>query len=331
LLPLYAFGWDRLVIRLLFSGTIDYEKYRYLILVGIVLAVYAQMLLNFFLTKEQISSVQRYNTSRILLGLLLTIGALYAFAGDGATIRMLGYFAAELIALCAFFPAYARAMRGRFSSYMASRSLALGLPIMGSAVLGCVINFGDKFFVERYCTPADMSVYFFGLALAGAVSLVAMSFQNVWLPSFLKETDLAVNLGRTRRVGRYLLLMLTFLSVAIWIAVATGLWFGVFKHEYAGVLELLPIQLAANVATGMGGLFSAYTIYWNMTYVNVMAGVVVAVVSAFLNYFAVKSLGIYGAAWTSLVVNVLFALIYFWFMRHRSIAQRATVNFGAQT
>jgi O-antigen/teichoic acid export membrane protein len=317
LLPLYAFGWDRFIFRLVFSGNVDYEQYRYLIPLGVVLTVYSQMLLNFFLTGEQIPRVQRYNISRLLLGLLLTIGALYTLTGDGAAVRMLAYSAAELIALCVFFSSYALAMRGRFSANIARRSLSLGLPIMGSGVLGLVINFGDKFFVERYCTLADMSVYFLGLTLSSAVTLVVMAFQNVWLPSFLKEADLALNLRRTRRAAYHLVLALTVLSAVIWIAVALCLSLDIFKHEYAPVLKILPILLASSVAAATTGLLSTYTIYWNMTYVTVVAGGIVAAVSVPLNFFAISGFGIYGAAATSLLINVLFAVIYLWFVRYQ--------------
>jgi O-antigen/teichoic acid export membrane protein len=326
LLPIYAFGWDRFILRIAFSGTVDYEKYRYLIPLGVVLTVYSQMLLNFFLTGEQITRVQRYNISRLLLGLLLTIGALYTVAGDGAAIRMLAYSAAELLALCVFFPSYALAMRGRFRADIGRRSLSLGLPIMGSGVLGLVINFGDKFFVERYCTLPDMAVYFFGLALSSAITLVAMAFQNVWLPLLLKEPDLAINIGRTRRAACYLLLALTLLSAVIWIAVAVCLYFGIFKPAYAPVLKILPILLASSIATAATGLLSSYTIYWNMTYVTIVTGGIVASVSMPLNFFAVSRFGIYGAAASSVVMNALFALIYLWFVRHQARVRRTASN-----
>lgn len=324
LLPLYAFGWDRVVVRLLFTGTVEYEKYRWLIPIGVVLAVYAHMLANYFLTREQIKNIQRYNIARLLLGLTLTIAALYLFAGDGASIRLLALFAAELAVLGAFLPQYAREMRGHFSARMALKALLLGLPIMGSAVLGVVVNFGDKFFIERYCSLANLSVYFLGMTLASAVSVVSMAFQNVWLPSFLKERDLAVNLDRTRRAGGILFLALSLLSVAIWIVVAVCLSFNIFKHAYAEVLNVLPLLLAASVASGITGLLSAYTIYWNMTYVTVVAGAVVAAVSVPINYFSVKTYGIYGVAASLLVMNVLFAFIYLGFVHYQAKRRRAS-------
>jgi O-antigen/teichoic acid export membrane protein len=323
LLPLYLFGWDREVIRLLFSGTVHYEDYRYLIPVGVLLAVYAQMQLNYFMTREQIRNTQRFNIARLALGLTLTIGALRLFSGDGATIRIGASFVAEIVVIAAFFSHYASTLRGRFSTEVARKSLSLGLPIMASALLGVVVNFGDKFFIERYCNLADMSVYFLALTLSGAVSLVAMSFHSVWLPSFLKEPDLRVNLQRTWHAGRTLLVALALLCVAIWFTVAACIHLGVFRQSYADVLTLLPILLASALATSITGLLSAYTIYWNMTYVTVITGALVAVVSVPLNYFAVKAHGVYGIAVTALLMNLLFALLYLAFVHYRAKLQLA--------
>lgn len=325
LLPLYGFGWDRAVVKIAFSGTVDYETYRYLIPIGIVLAVYSQMLLNYYLTRELIGSFQRYNLLRLLLGLLATLGALMVLAGDGATIRYVALLAAEALALGVLLPSYLRAMRGRFSARLASKSMALGLPIMASAALGVLTNFGDKYFVERYCGAAEMAVYFVGLTLASAVSLVAMAFQSVWLPSFLKERDVAVVWARTRRMGLRLIPALALLSIGVWLLTAIGLSFNLVERAYSDVLKVLPLQLASSVAASATGLLSAYTIYWSKTHVTVVTGSVAALASIASNYILVQAYGIYGAAAASLAVNLLFALMYLWFVR------RAMARLGAMS
>jgi hypothetical protein len=94
------------------------------------------------------------------------------------------------------------------------------------------------------------------------------------------------------------------------------------------VLNVLPILLASSVASGLTGLLTGYTIYWNMTYVTIVAGAVVAAISVPANYFAVKAFGIYGIAATSLVMNILFAVIYLGFVRYRAKLQPAAACCG---
>lgn len=321
LLPTYVFEWDRIIVRILFSGAIDYERYRYMIPVGVVLAVYSHMILNYFLTREQISKVQCYNISRLILGTGLTVGALYWIVENRATVRLIASLVAELAAFTAFSRHYFRAIRGNFNADFARRSLLLGFPIMGSAMLGVAINFGDKFFVEKFCSLADMSVYFLGLTFASVISVVSVAFQNVWLPRFLKEKDLAKNLARTRRTFRDLLLCFIVLSVLIWLGVASAFRLGLINHAYLRVLNILPLLLLASICSSLVGLLSVYTVYWEMTYVTILAGVVVSIISVPLNYCAAKYYGIGGIASMSIGLHLLYAGLYYGFIRYRASSE----------
>lgn len=317
LLPTYVFGWDSTIVRFLFSGTVDYERYRYMIPAGVMLVVSSQMVLNYFLTREDIGNVQRYNIFRFMLGTGLTIFALYWVAGNGAEVRLAAYLAADFTVLAFFLLHYLRDMSGRFNADFARRSLSLGLPIMVSAVLGVVINFGDKFFIEKFCTLADMSVYFLGLTFASVLSVVFMAFQNVWMPLFLKEKDLATNLSRTRRAVRTLLLLFGLLAVLIWLSVAGAFHLGLLNKAYIQVLSILPTLLIASISSSLVGLLSIYTIYWGMTYVTIITGAVIAAISVPLNYFAARDYGINGIASVSVVLHLLYAGVYYGFIRYR--------------
>jgi O-antigen/teichoic acid export membrane protein len=317
LLPTYIFGWDRTLIQFLFSGTIDYERYRYLIPAGVILAVCSQMTLNYFLTREQIGYVQRFNVLRLVLGGSFTIGALYWIVGDEANVRLSAALVAEFTALAALSLHYIREMHGSFSPVFARRALAMGLPIMGSAVLGIAINFGDKFFIEKYCSLADMSVYFLGLTFASVISVVFLAFNNVWLPGFLREKDLQKNLARTKRTFRNLLLVFCTLSILIWLAVAGAFQFGLINQMYIRVLSLLPVLLVGAICSSLVGLLSVYTVYWEMTYVTIFTGVAIAAISVPLNYFGAKDYGIAGIAGVSVILNLLYAGTYYGFIRYR--------------
>ncbi len=318
LLPIYVFGWDRTIVRFLFSGPIDYERYRYMIPAGVILAVYSHMIVNYFLTREEICKVQCYNIVRLILGTGFAVGALYWISENGAAVRLIASLVAELGVLTAFSFYYFRAMRGNFNADLARRSLLLGLPIMGSAILGVAINFGDKFFVEKFCSLTDMSVYFLGLTFASVISVVSVAFQNVWLPRFLKEKDLPTNLARTRRTFRGLLLCLIVLAALIWLGVAGAFQLGLINHVYLRVLNILPVLLLASICSSVVGLLSAYTVYWEVTYVTILAGVVVTIISVPLNYCAAKYYGIGGIASMSVGLHLLYAGLYYGFIRYRT-------------
>ena len=320
LLPTYILGWDGTLVRFLFSNSIDYERYRYLIPIGVAVAVYSQMTLNYFLTREQIKSVQRFNISKLIIGTTFTLSALYWINGDQAEVRLYASLAAELSILAAFMHFYLREMRGIPSIDLAKKSLSLGLPIMISAVLGIVINFGDKYFIEKFCSLADLSVYFLGLTFASIISVVFMAFQNVWLPIFLKEKDLAKNIMKTRLMARNLLVLLSLLAVAIWLFVACAFAFGIIDEAYIQVLGILPILMVASICSSLVGLMSVYTVYWAMTHITIVIGGAIAVISVPMNYLAVKDFGIHGIASVSVLLNILYGGAYFLFIRFRANA-----------
>lgn len=323
LLPIYALGLDRSIVRLLFSSSIDYAAYRHFIFLGIILAIYAQMVLNYLLTSERIADVQAYNLSRMVFGSILTLGALYWIAGDKAGIRLAAYLLAEAALLAAFVISYVRAMHRSFDRGLAVRALRLGLPVMVSAVLGIIINFGDKFFIEKYCSLADLSIYFLAFTLAGIITAVFMSFQNVWLPLFLKEKDLARNLARTKKLFLHLVFLFVALAVLIWLGTFGALQVGILDDKYSAVLGVLPILLAGSIASSLVGLLSSYTVFWGMTYVTIVIGVLMAMASVPLNYYAVTSYGIHGIAVAVVLVNVGYGVLYFGFIRYRVAALAA--------
>lgn len=317
LLPIYVAGFDRTIVRAFFSASIQYETYRDIILVGVITLVFAQIVGNYFLTRQMIGTVQGYTILRLTIGTVVTLSALKWITGDGAAIRLIAYIGAELGALMIFSKPYLRGIEARFSSQFARRSLLMALPIMGSAILGIAINFGDKFFLEKFCSLHDMSIYFLGLTLASTLSLVFASFKSVWLPGFLKEKNLAANLAATQQLLWRLSLAFGLFGSLVWLAAALALHWGFIKSSYMPVLNVLPVLIIANICSNLGSILSAYTVYWEMTYVTIGAGVVVAAASIPLNYLAAKHLGIMGIGATSVVVNLLYVILYFGFVRYR--------------
>lgn len=315
LLPMYVFGWDYAVVKLLFSHSINYSTYRYIVLIGLLISVYAYMISNFFMTEERIRTMQTYSILRLILGTGIVLGALYWISGDKATIRLEAFYLVEALLVISFFSFYVRAMRPKFDWAIALNSLHLALPIMMSAILGIIINFGDKFFIEKYCSLADLSVYFLSITCAGVIPTMFMTFQNIWMPLFLKEKNLAVNVSKTKKTFWILLAIFVVLAICIWVGVFVALSLNVINSRYFSVLNLLPIVLATGIVSSLNGLLSSYTVYWNMTYVTIISGIVIGLCSIPLNLYTVKSYGVYGIASSGLIINITYIIFYYVFIK----------------
>ncbi|RYY20033.1 MAG: hypothetical protein EOO04_20825, partial [Chitinophagaceae bacterium] len=187
----------------------------------------------------------------------------------------------------------------------------MGWPIMLSAMLGIVINFSDKFFLEKYGGFTELSNYYLAVSFASILSVVVGSIQNAWLPLFLKEKDLRTNIQKTKKLVKQLVLAFTGLSAAIYILFYLLLFINVIPDKYSQVLLILPILLITQIFASLSPFLSNYLVYFQKTYLVSLAGVIVCLISLAASLLLVPAWGVYGAACAALVSNVSYLLIYY--------------------
>jgi O-antigen/teichoic acid export membrane protein len=311
LVPAYLFKLDYLLIDLLFKNKFDYEKFRIPILVALCITVLSFMLTNYFFSTEKIAAVKKYNLARIIMVNLVVLPGLYLISGDVVDIRLKLTYFVELVLFAVFLSILVKEMRPVFKKNISKGALVMGWPIMFSALLGIVINFSDKFFLEKYGGFTELSNYYLAVSFASILSIVVASIQNAWLPLFLKEKDLATNIAKTKKLVRQLLLAFTGLSLAIYALFYLLLHVNVIPGKYSQVLLILPILLATQIFASLSPFLSNYLVYFQKTYLVSLAGVVVCIVSLGASLLLVPVWGVYGAATAALVSNVSYILIYY--------------------
>lgn len=174
-----------------------------------------------------------------------------------------------------------------------------------------VINFGDKFFLEKKVGYSELSIYYLGIACAGVISIISASLQNVWLPIFFKEKDLEANLRKTKKLMLRLVLVLTGLSGLIMLGVYICLLWKIFPQNYFAVLKVLPLLLAGQIAVSLAVLYSNYLTYFERTTLFLWAGLGISALSILLNMVLIPKFSLYGAAFTLLVANSAYLLVYY--------------------
>lgn len=305
------FDLDYAVINSLFKSPIDYDKYRGTILLAVVVAVYTLMLTNFFLTSENIKKVQLFNISRILLVNSIVIAILfYTEENDHTLVRLKYANIIEFIIILSFGVFYLRRMKMDFDTQVALKAVGISLPIVASAVIGIFVNLSDRFFLEKFGTLKDLAIYNVALTVAGIVPFVFASFQNIWLPQFLKEKDLESNRLRMERMVFRLVFVFILMSAAILLTLKVMLELNIVDKKYEEIVPLLPIVLSASIVTAITGMFTNQLIYIEKLYLIVVVGIPVAGVGIWLNIKLIPILNIYGAAISSLVTNSCFLISY---------------------
>ena len=302
LMVTYFAGLDYHLVAILFKNKIDYGSYRNSIFLAITVSVYSFMLFNYFLTSQNIKHVQLYNFLRLIFINGIVISLLYFLKADSVMVRLKFTYVLELSFLFIFGPLYIRAMRRKFNLKLAKKSLTLALPVMLSAVLGLVLNFSDKFFLEKYGNFKDLAIYNLGFTLAGIIPMMFMTFQNIWLPHFFREKNIQLNKEKTYRVILKIAVFFFFLSLLIIITFKLLLVFQIIDVKYGKVLYLLPILLLTQIFSAITPLYSNYIVFFEKTFIAIFIGFPLAIGSVILNLWLIPKYGLYGAAFSSFLI-----------------------------
>jgi O-antigen/teichoic acid export membrane protein len=314
---IYFFGFDYKIVNILFKNEINYSHYRFAIMMAVIVSVLNFMLTSFFFTSEKINYVKRYNVWRIICINIITIGLLYFFKdNDKVELRLISTYLIELILLLFFSYFLFSEMILVFNSKTAISAIKLAVPIMLSAIFGIVINFGDKFFLEKYGNFTDLSNYFLAASCAGLIPMIFTSVQNVWLPVFFKEKDLSTNFFKTKKLIGRLLLLFLFLAVSIMAFVKMLLVFNIIPSTYHQVILILPILLVSQIISSLVPLYSNYLIYFEKTYIVAYTGFFICFIVYTASILLIPRFGVYGAAFVSVISNLVYFIIYYFIINN---------------
>jgi len=314
---IFLFDIDYPAIKFLFNTPFNYDTYRPTVILMVVVSVYSSMLINFFLTTENIRQVQFFNISRIVfINCFVLLALFWNVDEDHALVRLKYGSIIEFLIIVFFSFQYLKRMKFRFDVEMAKRSLNIGFPIVISALLGVFINLSDRYFIDLYGTLENMSVYNLALSIAGVIPFIFASFQNIWLPRFLKEKDLDANREKFRIMLINIIIIFTGLSVLIIVTVQSMILLNFIGQEYQAVIFLLPIVLLTSIVSSLTTLFSNYLVYFDKLYFVILIGFPIAIIGILLNIWLVPLFNLYGAAIASLGVNACYLCAYIYLAKY---------------
>lgn len=309
---IYSLGLDIALINILFKHPLDYQNYRSAILLAILVSVLSFMLTSFFFTSEKIKQVKQYNICRIVFIHLFAIIALFLIPDtNGAELRLQVTYVLELVFLLIFAVHLIREMRPEFDSKMALSSLKMGIPIMLSALFGIVINFSDKFFLEKYGSFKDLSNYYLAIAFASIIPTIFASVQNAWIPLFMKERNIVENVHKTNKLIKNLTLVFVGISFSIWLFFEILLWLSVIPLKYDNVALVLPLILLTQIAAALAALYNNYLVYFEKTHLISITGLLICMINIAASLLLIPGWGIYGAALAMMISNLCYLGIYF--------------------
>jgi len=314
--PIYFFKWDYALVRILFKNQIDYANYRGSVLLALIVCIGNFMLTNFLYTSEKIRNLKQYNFLRVVCINISAVVFLYVLKNhDKVRVRLETTYIVEAILFLVFIYIFIKEVRARFSRKIALAGLKLALPVMLSAVFGIVINFSDKFFLEKYGSFKEMSYYYLAVSCAGVIPLIFNSFQNAWLPIFLKEKDLRKNVIKTNKLIFRIFIIFAILSCCIQFFVWIVLSLGIIQSKYHEALYILPLLLTSQILTALTPLYTNYLVYFEKTHVVSVTGFFICCISLGLSLLIIPRWGVYGAGAVSIASNGCYFIIYYFIIK----------------
>ena len=305
------------MVKILFKNQIHYADYRGSVLLALVVSIGNFMLTNFLFTSEKIKQLKQYNFLRIICINLFAISFLYILKNqDKVRVRLETTYLVEAILFLAFIYIFIKEVNVRFSRKIALAGLKLALPVMLSAVFGIVINFSDKFFLEKYGSFREMSYYYLAVSCAGVIPMIFTSFQNAWLPLFLKEKDLRKNVVKTNKLIIRLFAIFAVLSLLIQIFVWVVLSLGIIQSKYHETLYILPLLLISQILSALTPLYTNYLVYFEKTHMVSITGFFICCLSLGLSVMLIPRWGVYGAGAVSIASNGCYFAIYYFIIRY---------------
>jgi O-antigen/teichoic acid export membrane protein len=316
ILPIYFFNWDYILVKILFKNQINYAEYRGSVLLALVVSIGNFMLTNFLFTSEKIKQLKQYNFLRVICINFFAVFLLFMLKNqDKVRVRLETTYLVEAILLLCFSYIFIREIHKKFSRKIATAGLKLAIPVMLSAVFGIVINFSDKFFLEKYGSFSEMSYYYLAVSCAGVIPMIFTSFQNAWLPLFLKEKDLRKNVAKTNKLIIRLFVIFAILSCLIQIFVWAVLSLGIIQSKYHETLYILPLLLTSQIFSALTPLYANYLVYFEKTYLISITGFFICCLSLGLSLMLIPRWGVYGAGAVSIASNGSYFIVYYLVMR----------------
>jgi O-antigen/teichoic acid export membrane protein len=314
--PIYFFQLDYFLVKILFKNQIHYSEYRGSVLLALIVSIGNFMLTNFLFTSEKIKQLKQYNFLRIICINIFAITFLFILKNhDRVRIRLETTNQVEAVLFLGFIYIFIKEVNTRFSRKIALSGLKLAIPVMLSAVFGIVINFSDKFFLEKYGSFKEMSYYYLAVSCAGVIPLIFTSFQNAWLPLFLKEKDLRKNVAKTDKLIIRLFVIFAVLSCSIQLFVWAVLSLGIIQSKYHETLYILPLLLTSQILAALTPLYTNYLVYFEKTHIVSVTGLFICGISLGLSLLLIPRWGVYGAGVVSIASNACYFAIYYFIIR----------------
>jgi O-antigen/teichoic acid export membrane protein len=293
--------------RLLF-GTKDYTGAVVLILVATYFEMLFQMAVLYLQSELRSVLYVTVFTTRLLLAVALNLLFVYWWRWGlmGILWATLIHTALYAIATLAYM---FRCTKFAFDRKLLREMLRFGAPMIVSAFSGFLLNNGDRYFLNIYCSRADVGIYSLGYKVGMLpMMLVLMPFMKIWSVTMVdisKRVDGARDLGK---IATYLLAASAFATLGFSLLGPYLIRF-FSERSYWDAYRVIPVVGAAYMLYSWTTIMDASFYLKKQTVYKIHTITFAGIAVVFLYWQLIPKFGMMGAAWATFAGFAIFAML----------------------
>lgn len=293
-----------------FLPNVDFYPYIFLGLLILVFQPFYLLVLGFCQTLENAKAYSIISIGYFLLHLLLTIVLVVVFNYGGVGILTATFVSSFVFSGIGLF--YLREFfTGAFDYQFVKQALRYTLPLIPHSIAGQLAVTLDRFLLNGYLNVRVTGIYYMGYQLSYPVDVIAMSFNRAFVPTYFNNIETAAGRKDIRENAS------VFFATCLIGAFGLSIWGPeVFKYlideAYQESLALLPIISFSFVATVIYYIHSCVLFYQkHKVYLVAVCTISANLLNLLLNILLIPGYGIYGAAYATLISQLLLAILAF--------------------
>ncbi|MDD3416506.1 MAG: oligosaccharide flippase family protein [Lachnospiraceae bacterium] len=189
-------------------------------------------------------------------------------------------------------------------------ALNFGVPLIPHALSGSIISMTDRVFITGMVGLAATGVYTVGYQVGSIINILAMSFNNAYIPWLYERLEKNDNTTKIKIVKFTYLYFVLIIFLAIVLGMIAPYALKIFLGESFNNSSIYVIWIALGYAfNGMYLMVVNYIFYAQKTKYLAMVTFFTAILNIILNYYFIKANGAIGAAQATTIIFLIKFLI----------------------
>lgn len=218
-------------------------------------------------------------------------------------------------------------LRLKFDKAILVDSLKFSLPLAPSILSAWVLNLSDRIFIERFFSTNDVGIYSFGYKIAGLVLIFVSAFEAAYTPHFYKianDQDQAYAKQKLSSCNtNYILTLMVIIFLPAFFSNEIVSLIASAKYQKAA--SIIPMISLSYFFIGLNSLVNLQIYQVKKTKAVMLMIIASALFNVMLNFILIPRLGIYGAAYSIIITQMLYFMVnYLYSMKCYHVAYQWT-------